>query len=297
MKFAVILIILLILVGIPSTLIIQGESSEFYPERYGPALGAFITSFGFDDVFSGPLFLTVAGLFFINLAYCSLWRLIREFRRSGIRRHGPDVLHLGLMVFLVGAVVSGFAGRETPVIWMNEGDGIALPRGGRFTLDAFESVYYDDGRPRSWTSVGRYRDAAGRSVPVSIQVNSPARLEGVRIYQHSFRPRFSLELVPGPGSEAPERLEEGQMYDGLAFASIRFEESGDWTALFVDSSGAVRAADTGDSIGDAFIAGYDSVDITGLRVTRDPGVPLIFASFIPIALGLLLILYEKRKIL
>ena len=297
MRFTVILIVLLILVSIPSTLIIQGESPDYYTDVYGAVPGGIIVALGMDEVFSGLLFLTVSGLFFLNLASCSVWRLTRELRRDGPGRHGPDVLHLGLMVFVVGAVVSGIAGRESPVVWMNAGDGITLPRGGRFTLETFETGYYDDGRPRSFISTGRYTDAAGRRESVTIEVNSPARLEGVRIYQNSFRSRYSLNLIPRPGSGAPERLEEGQVYRGLAFVSIRSSVAGDWSALLVDSAGSVRSAAAGDSLGEAVISGFESTEITGLRLTRDPGVPLIFASFIPIALGMLMILYEKRKLL
>ncbi len=196
---------------------------------------------------------------------------------------------------MIGALVSGITGKESPVIWMNEGDAITLPRGGRFTLQGFESEYYPDGRPRSWVSRGSYVSLERKSRDVAISVNSPARLEGVKIYQNSFRPKYSLELIPRPGSGAPDLLEEGQIFADKVFTTIRIVDDGTWFAVFLDSAGDPHSYIIGDSVGDAFVADFKSRDITGLRLSRDPGVPVVFVSFIPIALGLFLILYEKRK--
>lgn len=295
MKLAVILLGFLALVSLPSTLLPQGENSDFYLERYGETKAGLISALALDDVFSSPIFYTAAALFFINLSYCTLWRLVREVRREGRGRHGPDILHVGLILFMIGAVFSAILARDTPVIWMDAGDAIKLPKGGRFTLQSFETEYYEDGRPRAWISTGLYSDSRRRTRSVSITVNSPARLEGVKIYQNSYRIKPTLLLAPRPGSGAPDSLEEGDRYAGLAFHSLRNDDKGGWLALFADSNGSAVTIREGEMLGDAFVGGFETREITGLRMARDPGVTFVFISFLPIAVGLALILFEKRK--
>lgn len=297
MKLAVLLLGFLALVSLPSTLIPQGESSNYYAERYGTGFSGLISALALDDVFSSPLFYIAAALFFINLSYCTLWRLLREVRRDGRGRHGPDILHIGLILFMVGAVFSAILAKDTSVIWMEPGDGITLPKGGRFTLLSFETEYYEDGRPKSWISSGVYSDAGEQNRNISIAVNSPARLEGVKIYQNSYRIKPTLLLAPRPGSGAPDSLEEGDRYAGLAFHSLRKDDNGGWLALFVDMNGSPVTVREGEMIGEAFVGGFETREITGLRMARDPGVTLVFVSFLFIAVGLVLILIEKRKTL
>jgi hypothetical protein len=295
MKLAVLLLGFLALISLPSTLFPQGEQPDYYYETFGSGSADFIMALGLNDVFSSPLFYFAAAMFFLNLSYCTLWRVVRELRKKGRGRHGPDILHIGLIIFLIGAVFSAILGKETPIIWMEPGDTITLPQGGRFTLISFDAEYYDDGRPRAWISSGMYVDVGGIEKEIEIVVNSPARLEGVKIYQNSYRVEPTLLLAPRPGSGAPDSLDKGDRYADLAFHSLQQDETGGWQALFADSSGLPVFIGEGEMIGDAFVGSYEIREITGLRMARDPGVTLVFISFLPIAAGLALILFEKRK--
>jgi len=290
MRFAILLLSLLALVCIPSTFIPQGRALSDYSDLYGNTGASLIIGLGMNHVFTSIPFFLVAGLFILNLGYCAIWRSLRG-------RHGPDVLHLGLLLFCVGAMISAVAGQESPILWMDVGDSLSLPDGGRFVLDDFETVLYPDGRPRAWVSRGTHFDADGKDYPVEISVNSPARLEGIKIYQNSHRTKPTLYLIPLPGFDSPDSLDEGDIYAGLRFAAIRSESPPDWTALFMDAEKTFYEFDEGERLGDATIGSYETMDITGLRLVRDPGVPLVFASFVPIGLGFILILFKKRKTL
>lgn len=297
MKFAVLLIILLALVSLPSTLIIQKENPEFYADRYGDTFTPIILFFGMDNVFLSIPFLGISGLFFLNLGYCSIWRFIREFKKKKNKRHGPDILHLGLLVFLFGAFFSAVLTDESPIVWMEKGDAITLPRGGRFRLTKFESSFYPDGRPQDWVSHGLYIKGRGEEKNIAISVNSPARIEGIKIYQYSVRPVYTLNLIPRPGSGAPEILQEGGDYAGMTFVSVRYGADDQWEAVFLDASGEVTNFRQGDKIAEAYVTGFDSQEITGLRLASDKGVYLVFLSFFPITLGFFMIVFEKRKTL
>ncbi|MDT8298025.1 MAG: cytochrome c biogenesis protein ResB [Spirochaetaceae bacterium] len=290
MRFAILLLIFLALVCIPSTFIPQGRAPSDYAGLYGDTGASLIIGLGMNHVFTSFPFYLVAGLFILNLAYCAIWRSIRG-------HHRLDVLHLGLLLFCVGAMISAVAGQESPILWMDVGDSLSLPDGGRFILEDFETVFYPDGRPRAWISRGTHFDAEGKEYPVEIAVNSPARLEGIKIYQNRHRTKPTLHLIPLPGFDPPDSLGEGEIYAGLRFVSVRSESPPDWTALFMDAENTFYEFEKGERLGDATIGGYETMDITGLRLVRDPGVPLVFASFVPIGLGFILILFKKRKTL
>ena len=290
MRLAILLLILLALVCIPSTFIPQGLTPSEYSEIYGDTGASFIIGLGMNHIFTSVPFFLVAGLFILNLGYCAIWRSIRG-------HHRPDILHLGLLLFCVGAMISVVAGQESPILWMDVGDSLSLPEGGRFVLDEFTTVSYPDGRPRAWISQGRhYKENGGEDV-VEISVNSPARLEGIKIYQNSHRSKPTLYLISLPGFDPPDSLDEGEIYAGLRFVAVRTESPLEWKALFVDAENNFYEFEKGEGLGDATIGSYQVTDITGLRLVRDPGVPLVFASFVPIGLGFIFILFEKRKVL
>ncbi|WP_456432039.1 cytochrome c biogenesis protein ResB [Thermosulfuriphilus sp.] len=86
-RLAIFLLITLAATSIIGTIIPQGKSPEFYFHEYGPALGKLIKFLHLYDTYHSWWFLTLLGLFCINLIICSLDRLpytLELVRRSGI---------------------------------------------------------------------------------------------------------------------------------------------------------------------------------------------------------------------
>lgn len=156
---------------------------------------------------SGSAFFIVpAFLFFANLSACTVKRLVREIGKKGGRRHGPDVLHVGLMVLFLGGVWS-FAGHRQGVVALAPGDGVGLPDGSVMILDDFRFERYPDGRPRDWVSVVSIeKDGEPVESGIEIRVNDPLRYGGLSYYQSSYEERPAgtgyvsvIQAVADPG--------------------------------------------------------------------------------------------------
>jgi cytochrome c biogenesis protein ResB len=111
-RLAVGLIAYLAVTGMLATLVPQGREAELYLAAYPRLVAEMVVWSSFSRFFTSLKFLLPSALFFVNLAVCSVDRFLREIRRPEKRRHGPDVLHLGLLLLVIGAVLS-FSGRQT----------------------------------------------------------------------------------------------------------------------------------------------------------------------------------------
>ena len=152
--------------------------------------------------FRSAFFLVPAALFSVNLLACAAGRFARVRRAPPPRRHGPDILHLGLLAFIVAAVLSG-AFRQGGVAQLAVGDRAELPGGELLTLESFSTERYPDGRPKKWTSVIRVeRGGTTLVADYPLRVNHPLSVAGVTIYQAS----RSLRAVSGDGPEGTGAL-------------------------------------------------------------------------------------------
>ena len=150
-RLAVVLILIIALLSIVSTLIPQGRDPAFYFHSYGAFWAQVVLTLDFDDFFHSLMFLIPVGLFFINLSVCAIDRLVNRERRKVRRRHGPDLIHIGLLLLIVAAMVSA-PGRRESLVYMAKGEEIRLK--GEYTVRLVETEYqeYEDGSPKDWIS-------------------------------------------------------------------------------------------------------------------------------------------------
>ncbi len=86
-KLAVSLLITLAITSIAGTLIPQGESLQFYLERYGPTFFNIIKSLQLYDTYHSWWYLSILGLFALNLIVCTLKRFpytLKLYRRDSL---------------------------------------------------------------------------------------------------------------------------------------------------------------------------------------------------------------------
>src|SRR5208337_3560392 len=102
-RLALALITYFVMTGILASLVPQGRDVSFYYSSLPVPLAALIVETGFRDFYGSVLFLVPAFLFFANLSVCSAYRFARELKKGRAGRHGPDILHLGLVLLLLGA--------------------------------------------------------------------------------------------------------------------------------------------------------------------------------------------------
>jgi len=202
-KLAAALIAILALGGALATLVPQDLAAADYRAVYGASLGGFLVLSGMTRYFRSFLFIAPAFFFFANLSACTVNRFIRELRKKkGAKRHGPDILHIGLMLLVVGSLVSASGRREYTVV-LAPGQRALLPDGRVLILESFDSETYADGRPRDWTSaVTILREGRPEIEGRGIRVNRPLRLGAISLYQdsHAIEAELSgIRAVVDPG--------------------------------------------------------------------------------------------------
>ncbi|MCL2879880.1 MAG: cytochrome c biogenesis protein ResB [Treponema sp.] len=139
--------------------------------------GAFFNSLGF---------FAIIFLFFVNLVSCTVYRLVKEIRKKSNRNFGPDILHGGLILFMVFALLSTYNRMEGQIA-LTVGQSVNMPDGSVLTLDDFEYLRYDDGRPQDWISYLSVENAKGVVVSrYPLRVNHPLQLSGLTLYQSSY---------------------------------------------------------------------------------------------------------------
>ncbi len=187
MKLTVVVLISLIITIVPATVITQYQNPGYYLTSYPGGRGALILITGYDHFFSSPLFLLLAALFWINLATCTGKRFFRQVKKKGSRRFGPDILHLGLLILILGGIL-GFFTRQEGIVFLAPGERAALPGGSFLTVKDFIYETYPDGRPSRWLSdiiISSGPDSPG--IEKAVSVNNPLRIHGLVIYQASYR--------------------------------------------------------------------------------------------------------------
>lgn len=213
-KLAVALIVLLAVFAIVGGIIPQGKAIDYYLTQF-PGTGArIILALSLDHIFSSIAFLLVAAVFAMNLTVCTLHRLANEFSKPFMkRRHGPDLLHIGLIILLFGGIMTARTRTES-VINLRKGESADLPDGSKLVLVDLVYEEYPDGRPKSWESIvaiNRAPGASGMNVGTTetaantslaqrhIRVNAPLRGKGFSIYQQNWHAEQQAELNDSMG--------------------------------------------------------------------------------------------------
>lgn len=302
--------ILLAVIGVSaalSTLVPQREDTPYYTERYGPLLARTITYLHFDVFFRSPLFLLESGLFFINLAACTAGRIAKQRKAGTFKRFGPDLIHIGILVLMAGAMVSLFL-KEEEYIWLSRGEAVYLPGGRELVLTSFTYTAYADGRPRDYISSVDIRAGGKTERSAAIRVNRPLKIGPTRVYQNSYREDAALILRDDGGKKYAIRLGEGFIFQDRTYILAGME--GDWSTgeagekmeentdenpvkpavLVVELTDGAPARThrltEGDTVSSFFVEAIDVTRSTGLRIVRDPGILPVFYAFGLIGIGL-----------
>ena len=215
-KLAIVLIATIAVGSLLATLIPQGGTSEEYFKLYPKLIAELVTQTGLTRYFRSILFLIPIFLFFINLGACSLDRFLRELHKKGRRRHGPDILHVGLLLLIVDCIVS-FSGRAEGSVRLSEGESVELPGGEVLRLVSFTDSRYADGRPKDWTSVVSIaKDGKPLKENVEIRVNKPLRIGNVSLYQASYASDLGVVVTDPAGKTT--RLAKGETFEDKGFS-------------------------------------------------------------------------------
>ena len=293
-RLAVGLILYIAITSVLATLVPQGKEVAFYYSSYSPILAGLIVTTQFHVFFRSFLFLIPSLLFFINLSVCAADRLIREFKKKAKMRIGVDLVHLGILLLIIGGIVT-FAGRREGFRYLGEGDQLNLPGDFLLRLEKYEFQQYPDGRPKDWISVVDV-EKNGKVVTDSfpIEVNRPLQVGSLRIYQSSYAQEMRLAVRDAQGNDfilTPGQFIKSEKYAyRYQYAEERRAGTKDYRVVFEKWEGHNLVGPVelslSERIGDFELKDIHAKDVTGLQFVIDPGALPIFIALIVIMVGL-----------
>lgn len=301
LRLAIGLILFITLTSIISTFIPQKQEPEFYLETYSHLTAWFIDATGYDNFFKSLLFLVPSFLFFINLSTCTFHRFRTRLKNKARMRYGPDILHIGLLVLIIGGLVS-VAGRKEGFTMLLAGDSVNIPGGYVLTLEDFEFLTYETGAPRDWISTVRVEkgeELIHSSFP--IEVNKPLKIGNAKIYQSSYDIQSFIVMSDPDGKIY--KLSVGEMIPvddrGYILKSVERDE-GDVSksiAHFDYWKGRDNIEHQDYGVSDSIhIYTIDEMKIslaTGLQMVIDPGYYPILIGLLLLTLGLFITYIQK----
>ena len=285
-KLALVLIAFIGVISILATLIPQNRQPDFYYQNLPSFVSRLILGTQMDRAFRSLIFNLAVIMFFLNLTVCTVDRLTREFRGKRKRRFGPDLIHIGILVLVIGGLVT-FRMRKEGSAYIAVGDEIGLPGGYTVVLESYEFIAYEDGRPKDWIStVDVYKGGVLVIDSFPIEVNRPARIGNIKLYQASYAADYIAVLESADGLEI--RTEHGREIPvgDTVYVFLSVEEDVEGKPLAFFSQGAAGDGQKIVSFPDGAVLGDFTVsmvrrDLTGLQAVIDPG-------FIPVLIGLAL---------
>ncbi len=229
--------------------------------------------------------------------------------KGTLSRYGVYIIHTSIIVIIVGSLIGlvfgyrGFVtlnkGETKDAIVKRDGAGETAPLGFKIKCNDFKVSFYPTGEPKDYVSRLEILND-GKSVrQAEVRVNHPLSYKGTSIYQASYgsNPAFLFDV----GGEKVS-LSQGGVYkrDNTSFMVVRFErsvhdfgpgvlvaymEGGEpKTAWFLTKVPKLRERQImGTSVA---LAGISDDFYTGLEVTRDPGVWVVWTGFAMILFGL-----------
>jgi cytochrome c biogenesis protein len=146
---------------------------------------------------------------------------------------GSDIVHLGLLVILIGGIISGFSGFRTNI---NISEGEIVPVLGtdfKLQLDKFETEYHPNGSVKDWKSTITVIEDESPRLTKTIEVNYPLTYKGYVFYQSSYGWDWQnpvLEILatkssdPASSKKAYLRLGEEETWEeeDLSFSVLQF---------------------------------------------------------------------------
>ncbi len=244
----------------------------------------------------------------------------RVLDRGSLGRYAVYMVHLSIVIILVGGLIGFLFGYRGPLtlargetkdsITVRGSNAERKPLGFALKLTDFKVSFYPSGEPKDYVSNVEVLENGKTVLQKSIRVNDPLNYKGVNIYQSSYgsNPVFVFDV----GGERVE-LTQGGVYkkDKLHLLAVRYEKSvhnfGPGVQIaYVQENGQPQTAwflKDVPRLREKEIRGIavrlndiKEEFYTGLEVSRDPGVWVVWFGFALILFGLYVnfFLYHRR---
>jgi cytochrome c biogenesis protein len=287
-----------------------------------------------DVFFQTAAFRLLLLLLFINMALCTANRLNSFLKQRGIitknryiwlRNTGHILLHLGIVLIIIGAVVYSYLGYTTQLSIL-EGHTVdiqnVIPTEKPFKLKLtdFSIAFHDDGSPSQYYSDLEISEPGKTVRQQTISVNHPLSYAGIKAYQNSYGYLLDTLIEDGATQEKTKLFRDGDFIQftatkrtvkvfkyipnfdpamGLESKSLKPDNPRiiysvyDGTKLL-----GVGTAIMGERIiiaEDVFIRFQQARPFTVLTMKSDPGLPLVAWGGLFLMLGVSIALFTPRK--
>jgi len=247
-------------------------------------------------------------------------------------RLGVYKVHLSVLLLLVGALIGSIFGFDGYVN-IPEGEAVSsirLRNGAQIQnldfnirCDDFNVSFYDSGAPKEFRSKLSILEAGKPVLQKDIVVNDPLQYKGINFFQSSYGPLppkeltlsfknvktgkiYSQNTTIGQEIELPEDMGKFVVKDYRKSVDFRGQNVGeaflgtltpkDGNSVFVLLPARFPSFD-GMRKGDIIfsVAGYNQRYYTGLQVTNDPGVWVVYAGFIMMIVGCFITFFMSHQ--
>lgn len=245
-------------------------------------------------------------------------------------RLGVYIVHISVLLLLAGGLIGsvyGFRGtmnipegKEASDIMTGSGKPVTLPVAVK--CDDFDVSFYESGMPKEFRSKLTLTENGREVLKKDILVNSPLRYKGLSFFQSSYGVEgatdIRIEIVTKNGEKSEREIKIGDTVEVPGnfgyFTVSGFEENfhvkghtlKEVFACFMINEGKpsdvfiIPAGMPGfDKMrGGNFyvnIKNYKKIWYTGLQVTKDPGVPLVYTGFILMIAGCIVSFFMAHR--
>jgi cytochrome c biogenesis protein len=253
--------------------------------------------------------------------------------KGGWTRFGVYVVHCSILIILGGALVGSSAVARKLLhnpqfafkgsIMLPEGESsdhlVAFKSGERLELgfqvrcDAFAIEYYPNGMPKTYRSRVTIIEKNAPVQTTDIEVNQPLTYKGVTFYQSSYQPyqnyRVSLKKQ-ATGTETSAIVTTAKQMDwpkgGVSYGIVNRESQGEVTRRlkiwFTDNQGDpsifwmnINQEAAIERPSGTYLLNIRQMYATGLQVTKDPGVWLVYGGCLLMLIGLYIAFFLSHR--
>ncbi|MFO8049137.1 MAG: cytochrome c biogenesis protein ResB [Desulfosudaceae bacterium] len=250
-------------------------------------------------------------------------------------RLGVYVVHLSILLLLVGSLTGSFFGFEGYVAIPEgeSAETISLRQstatrqlGFEIRCEDFTADFYPSGQPKDYRSTLTIIDDGKVVLTKDIRVNAPLKYKGIRVFQSNYGTVSAKNVDLSFTSESSGMTYEKTLDMGETITIP--ENLGKFTLTGLRDSYLFQMRDQKHDIGETLVGilekdghktmvpmpirfarfdkmrggnvvisvkDFDRTYYTGLQVRKDPGVPIVYASFILIILGIYMTFFMSHQ--
>lgn len=316
---AVILLAVSAFMFIFGTIIPQKQSPDVYLRSYGEVFSSLFNFLNLTDLFGSLAFKIIITLLGISLAACSLKRLFQAVQgKFDAYSWGSFFAHVSILVVYAGVIYGSLAGFSADTS-IEKGSSYFEHKGNFLVkLNDFNARFDRQGRPLDFTSDLSVIDNNKEVLRKTIFVNNPLEYKGIKFYQSSYGLNGIIEIKGPDGKTENIPIYRGgcATYSKTGYMFHVQEFFPDMHVLHGMESNTFEATNpiifltTHDQNEQKEVGwlqkgkpinweGYrlkliEAKEYTGLQIKKDPGIPIVYAGFLLLVVGVGMMFYVKK---